>query len=104
MKEKFVMTTFCASQIADASITTLALGVGFPENGAWMSRVIESGGLNNALLAKMAVTTVLIGLYTFSKENKSKYFRPVDHGLRLTGLMTWGIAAANALRLAGYLR
>ena len=96
------MTSFVAGQIADASITTIALGVGFPERGVGMSRLLETGGITDALLVKMAVTVIITGLYAISKELGSRHFWSIDKGTRIGNLVTWGAVALNTLRLAGY--
>ncbi len=104
MKEKFIMTSFLAGQLADASITTIGLSANFSEKGYWINHLLETGGMTNALLAKMAVTAVVIGLYALSKEKNSRHFPAIDKGTRVGNLVTWGVVALNTLRLVGYFR
>lgn len=104
MKEKFVVTTFLAGHLADASISTIGIAANFSEHGFLANRLLETEGLPNALLAKMAVTAVVIGLYAFSKENNSRFFPPVYQAMRFTNLITWGLVALNSLKLVGYFR
>jgi hypothetical protein len=104
MKEKFTMTAFAGSQMADAAISTLAICTGALETGPFMGLVVEKGGLDQALITKMAITVVLIGLYAISNKNESKYFKPIDKALRLGNLITWGVVALQTVGMIGYFK
>ncbi|MFA5987942.1 MAG: hypothetical protein WC797_04835 [Candidatus Paceibacterota bacterium] len=103
MKEKFLAATFVAGQLADASITTLGVSIHHAENSLWMKSLQEQGGLSHMLVAKIAVSSLVLGLYAISREANSKYASPVEKGLIIGNLATWVVVSYNTLRLIGFI-
>jgi|SRR3989344_8792725 len=101
MKEKFIATSLFAGAIADVSTTLIGFSKGVPEGMIGMKNVIENSGVDDALILKMAVTSLIIGVYALSKQTEwERLGKSTDKAARLFNVCIWAGAALNAAYLA----
>jgi hypothetical protein len=99
MKEKFMMTSFFAAGVTDVATTAVALNAGLVEVGLGARNLAEANNMAGAYVFRMAVTSVLIGLYAFSKEHPNRFSFSIDRATRIANIISWGVAALNAVQL-----
>jgi hypothetical protein len=100
MKERFIMTSFFAAGVTDITTTAVALNSGLIEGGFAGRNLAEMHNMAGAYVFRMAVTSVLIGLYAYSKENPNRFSFSIDRATRIANIISWGVAALNAVQLA----
>jgi energy-converting hydrogenase Eha subunit A len=100
MKEKFIMTSFFVAGLSDIATTAIGLENGMVERGIAGKNLAETNNMVGAYVFRIAVTSVLIGLYAFSKENPSRFSFSIDRATRIANVICWGVVALNATQLA----
>lgn len=98
MKEKPLMTSFFAANVADTAITSVGLGLpGFQEVGILTE--FDPNNIGNSMIMKFGVIAVLVGSYALAKKNKSHLEFSLEKTLQLGSVMVWGITAINTLQI-----
>lgn len=100
MKEKFVMASFLTAGVADVATTMAALNIGLTESGIFGQKMAETENMNGAYMYRLAVTSIIVALYAFSKENPSRYSFSIDKATRIANIISWGIVTLNTLNIA----
>jgi energy-converting hydrogenase Eha subunit A len=100
MKEKFVMSTFFIGGMSDVATTAVGLANGFKEVGPLASHLMEVDNDTGAYITRIAVTSVMLGVYALSKEYPNRFSYSVDRAMRISNLITWGIVALNVVQIA----
>lgn len=97
MHEKFIVTSVMTAGLADVATSVIGFAKGLEEGGLLASHLIEQGDVNEAILARMGVATVLMVIYLLNKERPNKYSRSIDRGIRVGNIYAWSVAALNAV-------
>lgn len=93
------MTSLMTAAYADIGSTAIGLTRGFHEVG-FLASQFEQNAMTTAFITRLAVTSVLVGIYAISKEYPNRLTFSVDKAARITNIITWGVVALNAVQLA----
>jgi hypothetical protein len=98
-KEKRVMASFFAANVADVGITLAGLNMGMKEILP-LKPLVEGGEFQNAVLIKMALVSIYIGLYALTRGRKNSADFILDKTMMAMNLITWGVVALNTAQVA----
>lgn len=100
MKEKGLMTSFYLANAADVFVTTYALHQdGFTELNSRAQDMINSGETSDILVAKIAITAVLTGIYALTAKEGNRWKWPVEKAMQIGNGLVWGAVVWNMVNV-----
>lgn len=101
-KEKALMTSFLAANMADVVLTKIATEhFNAAEFGVLGSQMTEIPNGNELVYAsKIAITTIIIGLYALTQKEGKRWKFSTDKVLKIGNVMVWGVVTWDAANLA----
>lgn len=68
------------------------------EAGILGTQNFEMGNLSESIILRVAVPTVLTGIYALSKENPNRLTFTIDKTMRIANVLCWAFVALNTVQ------
>lgn len=99
MKERQLITSFLGANMTDVISTKIGLGLGLVTEAGFSAEEINSNGLADAAIAKIALVLVMVGAYALSAQQESRLTYPLKKTMQMTHLLIWGIQLWNVANI-----
>lgn len=103
MKERRIITSFALANATDIMLTRIGLALNATEIGA-SAEVVNSGKLESAAIAKIALTVGLIGVYALAHQTGNERFRwSTEKTMQIANVLIWAVQVWNVVNIAAEL-
>jgi len=103
MRERRIITSFALANATDIALTRIGLALNATEVGA-SADVVNSGNLESAAIAKVALTIGLIGVYALAHQTDNERFRwSTEKTMQIANVLLWAVQVWNVVNIASEL-